>query len=410
MTRVEKILTRARDTLGDPDKTRWSDERLLRLLDEGQKDLCRRAKLLRAKAEFIVFDGKGYYDMPEDFLLLDKVTINDMPVPLIGHTDLDHKVAKWETLTGAVQNVVFDKQLRGKIRLFPIPDYKNGNILQVVPSYNSYLYGKVREPYGVIANMAQASQFTGSQYGVTTSITGIFQWQEDFDLPRVVVKDYKMSSRYGVTSQIIIDSTPDYTVDPEFGCVTSITGFSSDVYGAITDVQGTDYNIQFTSVTGEGVAFNIFENFGYFTHFKNRGDITDWCDGKLNSPYGYTADIESLDRKDVVFESAFGLATSITYIRNNMVVFYIKKPKDITKLDSVIEVDDAFDTALKYYVVGMAFRDDVDTQNRALGSEELSLYERELQTAIREDTLDFTHNNNVQYEVKYNGGGFIYDN
>lgn len=406
MTRVEKILTRARDTLGDPDKTRWSDERLLRLLDEGQKDLCRRAKLLRAKTEFIVFDGKSYYEMPEDFLLLDKVTINNDPIPLIGHTDLDVRVPKWELQRGAVKNVVYDKQLRGKIRLFPIPDYKNSDILRVVPSYNSYYYGKVRQKYGVIANIAQPGQFTDGRYGVTVGITGIFQWQEDFDMPKVIVKEYKMSSKFGVTEQIIIDTTPKYSVDPEFGCVTSVTGFETDIYGAITDVGGVDYNIKFTSVTGEGVAFNIFENIGYFTHFVKNGEIADVCDGSINSPYGFTADLETLNAKDVVFEDSFGIATSITYIRNQMVVFYIKKPTDIVDMNSVIEIDDCFDAALKYYVVGMAFRDDVDTQNRTLGSEELSLYERELQEAVSDGTMDFTHNNNVQYEVVYNGGGF----
>lgn len=408
MTRVEKILTRARDTLGDQDKTRWSDERLIRLLDSGQKDLCRRAKLLRAKAEFIVFDGKSYYDMPEDFLLLDKVVINNDPIPLIGHTDLDMKVSKWETKRGAVTNVVFDKQLRGKIRLFPIPDYSNGDILRVVPSYNSDTYGKVVNKYGVIANFASPSQFTGSRYGITTSITGVFQYQEDeLDIPKVVFKNYKMDSQYGIVTQIRLDLTPKYKVEPEFGCVTSIEGFTTEPYGVITSMEGIDYNIQFTSAVGEGVAFSVIQDLGYFTHFIKNGDISNICNGKLNNPYGFTSNLESLNLKDVIFENSFGLATKITYIRNKMVVFYIKQPTDIVNISSEIEIDQSFDTALKYYVTGMAFRDDVDTQNRALGSEELNLYERELQEAMSDDSLDFTRNNSVQYEVDYNGGGFL---
>ena len=177
MTRIEKILIRVRDTLADPKGERWSDERLLRLLDEAQKDLCRRAKLLRSKTSFIVFDGQEYYKMPEDFMLLDKVYINEEPIPLVGHTDLDNKYSKWDSMRGIVSGVVYDKQMRGNIRLFPIPDYSNGDRFKVVPSYNSYYYGKVKGSYGVIANISEAGQFTNGVYGVTSEVTGIFQWQ-----------------------------------------------------------------------------------------------------------------------------------------------------------------------------------------------------------------------------------------
>ena len=41
MARIEEILVRVRDTLSDPNKERWSDERLLRLMDEAQKDVAK---------------------------------------------------------------------------------------------------------------------------------------------------------------------------------------------------------------------------------------------------------------------------------------------------------------------------------------------------------------------------------
>lgn len=406
MNRIEKILLRVRDTLADPNGERWSNERLIRLLDEAQKDICRRAKLLRAKTQFIVFDGQEYYQMPDDFLLLDKVYINNQPIPLVGHTDLDAQWDKWDTLKGRVSGVIYDKQRRGKIRLFPIPDYANGDRFKVVPSYNSYYYGKVRGSYGVVANISDAGQFTNDVYGVTTDITGIFQWQESFlDMPKVVVKAYKMQSKFGLVNSIVLDYTPEYSVSPEFGTISFVSGADIDVYGIVTGVDGVEgYDVNFTDTTGEGVSFGIFEKPGFLSVFPKRGMIVDICNAVSLENVGFISQIELPDKKDVVFSSPYGLAYEATIIKNMMEVFYIKKPADITGLDSKIEIDDCFDIALKYYVAGKAFRDDIDAQNRALGAEELQFYERELAEAKSDDKLDFTRNNSVQYETIYGGG------
>lgn len=405
MTRIEKILIRVRDTLADPKGERWSDERLLRLLDEAQKDLCRRAKLLRSKTSFIVFDGQEYYKMPEDFMLLDKVYINEEPIPLVGHTDLDNKYSKWDSMRGVVSGVVYDKQMRGNIRLFPIPDYSNGDRFKVVPSYNSYYYGKVKGSYGVIANISEAGQFTNGVYGVTSEVTGIFQWQETpTDMPKVIVKEYKMESKFGFVNSIVLDYTPEYSVSPEYGTISFVEGMDIDVYGIVTGVDGVDgYNVNFTDTTGEGVSFNIFETPGYFSVFPRRGMIVDICNSVFLENTGVITQIELPDEKDVVFSSPYGLAYSATIVKNIMEVLYIRKPKDIINLESELDIDDCFDSALKYYVAGKAFRDDIDAQNRSLGAEELQLYERELQIALSDDMLDFTRNNSVQYETTYGG-------
>lgn len=405
MNRIEKILVRVRDTLADPKGERWSDARLLRLLDEAQKDLCRRAKLLRSKTHFIVFDGQECYQMPDDFLLLDKVYINNEPIPLVGHTDLDNKYGKWDTMRGKVSGIIYDKQMRGNLRLFPIPDYENGDKFKVVPSYNSYYYGKVRGSYGVVSNISDAGQFTNGVYGVTAEVTGIFQWQEEpTDIPKVIVKEYKMESKFGLANSIVLDYTPEYSVTPDYGTISYVGGMDIDVYGIVTGVEGVEgYNVNFTDTTGEGVLFNILEKPGYFSVFTNRGMIADICNSVFLENKGVITQIELPDEKDVVFSSPYGLAYSATFVKNIMEVLYIRKPKDIVNTGSELEIDDCFDSAMKYYVAGKAFRDDIDAQNRALGAEELQLYERELQEALSDDMLDFTRNNSVQYETTYGG-------
>lgn len=405
MTRIEKILIRVRDTLADPKGERWSTARLIRLIDEAQKDICRRAKLLRSKTQFIVFDGQATYTMPEDFLLLDKVYINNEPIPLTGHTDLDKAYGRWDSLKGRVSRVVYDKQMRGEIRLFPIPDYCNGNRFEVVPSFNTYYEGKIRGAYGVVANISNAGQFTDGVYGVTTSVTGIFQFQDsETGTPEVIVKEYKMESKYGLANSIILDYTPKYTVDPDFGAITYVDGMDIDVYGITTSVEGiTDYNVNFTDTRGEGVLFNIFEKPGYFSVFNNRGMIADICHSKFNDNTGFITQIDLPDKRNVIFSSPYGLAHTATLVQNIMEVLYIRKPADIEDITSELEIDDCFDSALKYYVTGKAFRDDISAQNRSVGAEELQFYERELQEALSDDELDFTRNNSVQYETSYDG-------
>ena len=39
MSRIDDILLRARDTLADPDSRRYTNDRLLRLLSDAQKDI-----------------------------------------------------------------------------------------------------------------------------------------------------------------------------------------------------------------------------------------------------------------------------------------------------------------------------------------------------------------------------------
>lgn len=407
MTRIEKILLRVRDTLADQKKERWSDDRLIRLIDEAQKDLCRRAKLLRSKCEFIVFDNKAYYEMPEDFLLLDKVSINKEYIPLIGHFELDQNYSKWEEMRGKVTNIVYDKQERGKLRLFPIPDYSNGDRLKSVPAYQQYKYGKVRDRYGFITDLPRPGEFPNGKHGITTDITGVFQWQEEIGgIPKVVVKDYTMGTKWGVVQDIVFNVTPDTTEDRNFGVCTYIEGFEVEPFGVVTQIDNIeDYETKFTDSYGDGIVFNVLDKPSYFTNFKKYGVITDNCQGGID-PFGVLTEFNFPNPENITYSSPYGLTSEVTFINNIMEVFYLRKPKDITMLNSEIEIDSCFDNAIKYYVAGKALRDDIDSQNRSFGNEELQLYERELVEAMTDDRSDFTRNNQQQLETNYNGWGF----
>lgn len=264
MSRISDIILRARDTLADPTGDRWSDDRLLRLIDEAQKDICRRAKLLRAKATLIVLEGKSIYQMPEDLLLLTRVLIDDKKIDFIDHEKLDELNETWETEIGKIEYIVLDRRNRHILKTYRIPS---------VSAENEYEFN---DNFGIISNLT----------------------------------DFEFTSDFGILGNIV-----------ESGFEESI-----DDYGIIYDMYESD---------------------------------------------------------------------SIT-------IYYIKKPSNIALITDELEIDSSFDMAIKYYVVGKALRDDMDTQNRVVGNEELQFYTRELNEAMKDDLYDFvrTGKNHI---VKYTG-------
>lgn len=402
MGRVADILVRVRDTLGDSAKQRWSDARLIRLIDNGQKDICRRAKLLRTSTDIIIVDGIASYNMPKDFLLLDKVDINNKRIPLIGHTELDKRMSEWVTHKGTPQFIVYDKQDRGKLRVYPIPDFNNSSRFIPVNAYQSYRYSKVTDRYGCIVNAPHPAEFPTGLYGFTHSINGVFQYLVG-EMPKVFHADYPVSSLYGIVTDIQIAKTANTPKPIIGGELTFIEGVQNEQqFGIVTDfVAGKELEKK----TGDNVGTDHDGNGGYYTSFKHTGEIMQIEDADGDT-FGFISGFQGKDKIDIEFDSPYGLTTGIMVNSNVMTIYYLRKPKPITDLNSEIEIDDSFDRALKYYVAGMAFRDDLDTQNRSVGNEELKLYERELEQAYHDDASDFTRNDFSQYETSYNGWGY----
>lgn len=402
MSRVSNILLRVRDTLGDHNKERWSDDRLLRLINEAQIDICRRAKLLRSQTSLILTDGIAEYEMPEDFLLLDKVNVNDVRVPLIGHTELDKRKSEWLKHTGKVEYIVYDKQTRGKIRLYPIPDYKNGSKFIPVNAYQSYRYGKVHDKFGCITNAPPTCEFPTGVYGFTHSIEGVYQYMDD-NIPKVYNREYQLQSLYGLVSDITYPITPDTPLPIIGGEISGIEGaLNSSEFGVVADFEvGEDVTMRI----GDEEGIYYFGSGGYYSSFNKFGEIAD-VQNSTGDYYGFVTKFDSEALQNITFDGLFGVTTSLETKENIMDIYYLRKPNAITSMESEIEIDDSLDKALKYYVTGMAFRDDLDTQNRAMGADELKLYERELEQAYLDDSSDFTRNDASQYETSYNGWGY----
>jgi len=253
-TRIEKILLRARDTLADPDKERWSDVRLLRLLSEGQEDVAIHSELLKTSVAIPLVVGQAEYDLPSNCFIILRASTEAHEIPLESYTtmdenarrqiygdntldswerdrgfiprsDFDNRQITWEDTTGSeIEAVIYDNRDPSKIRFFPIPD-----------------------------DTIAASEYTFENAG-----------------PVVFVGD----ELYGVVTNIETPDLPDYTFDSPFGVATSF-------FDPAIDTEVID------SPFGVVTAVNETEGFVTLWYIKNAAEITDLLTSELEIPTMY---------------------------------------------------------------------------------------------------------------------------
>jgi hypothetical protein len=282
-------------------------------------------------------------------LLLDRVLLEGKLLPLASHLEIDRHSNDWESDTGTPQMAIYDKQNRRNIKLFPIPGRQSG--LSYTFSNPGYFedIDYVLDSYGIITDVPAGDSLVGTE-GVTTDveyIDYIFN-PENASCDPYSFLQADISSDYGIVATWTTELKDTGMHDPQYGVVVGIEGLS------------------------------------------------------INSDFGV---LTSLSSDDVEFENminVYGVTTDIIETFGKLTIYYLKRPDDITSLDSVIEIDEIFDAAIKYYVTGKALRDDMDAQNRTVGNEELQFYDRELIEAIKDDVMDFTRNN-TQYTANYIG-------
>jgi len=268
MSRVEDIITRVRDTLGDSNGTRWTVKSLIRRLNEGQYDIAKKAELFKKTAAITIIKGQYTYVLPEDFIKLKDALFAQKPLEIYMAQQMERIYGSdWRlhTTTGEPTVVITDRQDSRTLRVYPRP---------------------------FIDNLYDTYEADPSMFGVTDALTG-------------------------------------YTVDSAFGTTASI------------------YD---TELIDETIA-----------------------------PFG------------IIVGGAEG---------SYLVAEYVRRPVAVTSVLDDPEIPDAFDTALVKYISGTALRDDIDAQNRAMGNEELILYQNELidlKAVGKQANTTIAHNNTSEY-------------
>jgi hypothetical protein len=215
-TRIENILLRARDTLADVLGERWSTDRLLRLVDEGQQDIAKHTKILKDQTDIPLVEGQFVYQLPSNLWLITRAAFDECIIPLKSHAELDELIRNyainakdsyrerrsygaysandlstgsycWELDEGPrVEALVYDRRNLNEIRVYPIPsegietnsytfetddpDFKGAELLGVTTDITDYSFDTV---FGVVTELydpeVEIETFT-TPFGVMTGV------------------------------------------------------------------------------------------------------------------------------------------------------------------------------------------------------------------------------------------------
>lgn len=142
MLKAKDILKQARYTLSDTAIERWSDDRLLALLDEGIKVIASSTVLMVEYFYVPIADNVVDYDFSPLVSKIIRVEYLDKPIKMVTFEEMDRDYKDWQHKEGDTPEVViYNNQKRGRIKLFPI----------IRNAYNPYI--TYNSPFGVVTDI-----------------------------------------------------------------------------------------------------------------------------------------------------------------------------------------------------------------------------------------------------------------
>lgn len=334
------IILKARHVLGDTDSDsfKWSNDRLIDLVNEAVMDIHVSANIKRSTAYIPLVQDTYSYKLPTDVISVKRAGLMDsarLPVKTLDY--MDQRSTDWREDVGYPPMYIIKQDTNhDELDIYPIP-----NKVEYVPYSNG--------PKEIcIQNMENNS--TSTDWGYVND-DGLF-----------VIPLSKEGVTYsaGQTILYLLDEEvyDDYIVSP-YGVVTSIGILENDKL-TLTPVEG----------------------------LSSDGGIT-WVDQGV----GYVSEIE-------------GAVVGVSDPEHTLKVSYTSMPKEINDLDAIIDLSTIWATALKYYVVGYALKDDNDANNVNKGDQFISRYLGELKKAKKLRSLDDTTDKDSRITT-YDGVGRI---
>jgi len=345
---AKSILQKVRFTLGDEAGDRWSDNRLLDLIDEAQKDICLHTNMLRSDQYVALIQGKYTYDLPEDAILTHRIQSIDCEVPFRSRDDMDQKNCYWRTIEGhPVTAIIKDSIPSGKFEVYPIPNEETFYI----PTYEGIIAPdhtttSLIDPNGVLSDFKSVPD----NHAGMIEIEGVFT-QSDAG---VIFTDGSIS----------FDETP-WGVLVDYYIITNIDGivgiysdYSEPAEGVLSDLSGIN--------TVDEPDTQVW------------GVLTE-----IDGMYGYV-------------DNSWGCVTNIINGDSVLQVLYTQEPQTLLFDYQELQVGNIWANAMKYYTCGYALLDDNDAGNIGRGKEFLARYERELTRAFKLISLEHHSNGNAR--------------
>jgi len=331
-TRVERILSNARLTLADPNKERWDDQTLIAILNEAQIDFCQQTQMLHERINVPILLGQAYFTLPDDCWMLTRVLYENSPIPLVTHRELDE---------ASMSNAKVDFG-------FPLTG-SNWEISEGTPQ--AIVYDR--------RNMLQGKIFPIPDKSLE---------EVEYIFEAVPTDTFEQTQLYGVATLFV-----DGTLEDDFGVVSELTDIS----------QTTELSPDFGVLS----ALTVFDPDGSST--SGYGILIDMTDYTISSPFGTVVDITDAEVLDT-FEEPYGFVSSMIESSSFITCYYLRNPTDLVDEFSDLSITHNYDIALKFYLCGQAFMNDIDTAYQQKGAAQMIVYERHVETAKRDSSHDFT--------------------
>lgn len=153
----------------------------------------------------------------------------------------------------------------------------------------------------------------------------------------------------------------------------------------------------------------------YTYDFADYGFLYDIEDYTPSTDYGVITAISDVSPTTIATESDYGIITHFREVPDSLrITMYTLVNCDTLEyaiddddgdVFSPLQLQETYDIIIEHYVVGMAFRDDIDTQNRALAKEHLDMYADLAQAAIFDSAKNHVEGSDVaRAKPKYTSG------
>lgn len=276
MNRIESILKKARYSLADPNAERYSDARLLEAISEGQRDIARQTRLLKAETDIVLSQAEPIYKLPDDLWMITRASFNNKVIPLISYDRMDARDCGWFTqFSNVVDALVYDKRNMHEIRVYPRP---NDTYAEDKYAFES------DQPLVVDVNGLTAAQ----QQAIHDYIAELATLDTQLPLPLAAI--------YTAAGGILAIVPATANGNAIYGVVTSFDGIAATpLLGVLTDVDlQQDPNewsgmVYFDSIYG--VVTEVFATSGllHINYIKDPADIEDISEDLLVTPIFDTA-------------------------------------------------------------------------------------------------------------------------
>lgn len=133
---AQDVLKSARFILSDTAAQRWTDERLLALLNDGLTDIAKTTILFVDTTYVELVNGVADYDFSTFAQKIIRIEYEDKPLTLTSHNELDKRRPDWQTQVGPkLKAYMLDKQREARVKFYPIPENQNNEVIDFGGSF-----------------------------------------------------------------------------------------------------------------------------------------------------------------------------------------------------------------------------------------------------------------------------------